>query len=157
MLRKCFLVPVVGCVAFLFVADMAQAQRDRRGGLRERRTERREHRQGVVAAPVVAPTSVEANPATRISNYYTPANEAAANVARIRVMLPDPQARVLFEDTATKQIGTDRLFITPPLTVGVASSYRVRASFLQNGREVVQERVVTVAPGMTYVLDFTQR
>jgi hypothetical protein len=43
------------------------------------------------------------------------------------------------------------------LTAGVVSSYRSQASFMQNGREVTQERVLNVAPGMTYVLDFTQR
>jgi uncharacterized protein (TIGR03000 family) len=162
MLRKCFLVPVLGSLALLLVADLAQAQLR----VRERRMERRELRRGVVVAPVVAPsvmpadvapTVVEESPTARISYYYTPANQGQANVAQIRVMLPDAQARVMFDETATKQAGTTRLFTTPQLTAGVVSSYRIRATFLQNGREVTQERVLNVAPGMTYVLDFTQR
>jgi uncharacterized protein (TIGR03000 family) len=80
-----------------------------------------------------------------------------ADAARIRVILPDAQARVLFDDTATKQIGVDRLFLTPPLTAKAANNYLIRATFMQGGREVTLERNVTVAPGRTYEVDFTRR
>jgi uncharacterized protein (TIGR03000 family) len=80
-----------------------------------------------------------------------------ADVARIRVILPDAQARVLFDDTATKQIGVDRLFLTPALTAKAANNYLIRATFMQGGREVTLERNVTVAPGRTYEVDFTRR
>jgi uncharacterized protein (TIGR03000 family) len=158
MLRKWFLVPVLGSLAVLFVAvDVAQAQlRDRIATARERRMERRDSRRGIVTQTVVAP-SVQASSTARLSYYPTPASEGMADAARIRVILPDAQARVLFDDTATKQIGADRLFLTPALTAGAANKYLIRATFMQNGREVSLERDVTVAPGRTYVVDFTRR
>jgi uncharacterized protein (TIGR03000 family) len=158
MLRKWFLVPLLGSLAVLFVAvDVAQAQlRDRIATARERRMERRDARRGIVTQTVVAP-SVQASSTARVSYYYTPASEGMADAARIRVILPDAQARVLFDDTATKQIGVDRLFLTPPLTAGAANNYRIRVTYMQGDREVPLERVVSVAPGNTYVVDFTRR
>ena len=151
MLRKCFLVPALAIVAFLLVADMAQAQR-----IRERRFERREVRRGVVVvAPVVAGTVVDASSTERTSNY--PPTLETGNGAQIVVMLPDPQARVMFDGAATKQVGTNRVFTTPPLTAGVTNSYRIQATFMQNGREVTQERVVTVSPGGRFVVVFPER
>jgi uncharacterized protein (TIGR03000 family) len=158
MLRKWFLVPLLGSLAVLFVAvDVAQAQlRDRIATARERRLERRDARRGVLT-PTVAAQSGQASSTVRVSNYFTPASEGMADAARIRVILPDAQARVLFDDTATKQIGVDRLFLTPALTAKAANNYLIRATFMQGGREVTLERNVTVAPGRTYEVDFTRR
>jgi uncharacterized protein (TIGR03000 family) len=158
MLRKWFLVPLLGSLAVLFVAvDVAQAQpRDRIATARERRLERRDARRGVVTRTVEAPSG-QGSSTVRVSNYYTPTSEGMAEVARIRLILPDAQARVFFDGTATKQVGTDRLYYTPPLTAGAANNYLIRATFLQGDREVPLERVVAVAPGMTYVVDFTRR
>src|SRR5262249_41716745 len=158
MLRKWFLVPLLGSIAVLFVAvDVAQAQlRVRIATARERRLERRDARRGIFT-PTVAASSVEASSTARVSYYYTPASEGMAQVARIRVILPDAQARVLFDDTATKQTGVDRLFLTPQLTAGAANNYRIRATFMQGDREVTLERTLAVAPGRTYEVDFTRR
>src|SRR6516162_6210549 len=145
MLRKWFLVPLLGSLAVLFVAvDVAQAQlRGRIATARERRLERRDARRGVVTPTVEAPSG-QASSTARVSYYYTPASEGMADAARIRVILPDAQARVLFDDSATKQIGVDRLFLTPPLTAKAANNYLIRATFMQGGREVTLERNVTV-------------
>jgi uncharacterized protein (TIGR03000 family) len=156
MLRKWFMVPLLGSLAVLFVAvDVAQAQL-RIATARERRLERRDTRRGVVTRTAEAPSG-QASSTARVSYYYTPASEGMADAARIRVILPDAQARVLFDDTATKQIGVDRLFLTPPLTAKAANNYLIRATFMQGGREVTLERNVTVAPGRTYEVDFTRR
>ena len=80
-----------------------------------------------------------------------------ADAARIRVILPDAKARILFNETATKQEGTDRLFYTPPLKGRTTNEYLIRATFTQGGREVTLDRLVSVDPGMTYVVDFTRR
>ena len=80
----------------------------------------------------------------------------AADIANIRVLVPDPQAKVLFDGSMTKQDGTDRLFHTPAISPGGNYSYRIRASWTQNGQPMVQEQVANVAPGRTTVVDFTR-
>ena len=78
----------------------------------------------------------------------------AANVANIRVLVPDPNATVLFDGAKTSQTGSDRLFHTPALSG--ESSYRIRAIWGPAGKELTSERVVPVMPGQTSVVDFTQ-
>jgi len=95
-----------------------------------------------------------AAPATQF--YYEPAPQQAPNTAQIRVLVPDPNARVWFDGNATQQTGTDRLFHTPSLQAGVANTYRIRATWMQDGREMTQERVVSVTPGRMSMVDFTQ-
>jgi uncharacterized protein (TIGR03000 family) len=85
----------------------------------------------------------------------TPAAPAASSTAAsIRVILPDPQAKVFFDGNPTKQDGTERIFHTPSLTS--SGSYRIRAVYMQNGKEIVQEAVATIRPGETTVVDFTR-
>jgi uncharacterized protein (TIGR03000 family) len=78
------------------------------------------------------------------------------NVANIRVLVKDPQAKVWFDGTPTSQGGTDRLYHSPPLTAGANNTYRIRAAWMQSGKEMIQERVVPVSPGRMSVVDFTQ-
>lgn len=87
--------------------------------------------------------------------YVQPAPPTAvAEGASIRVILPDPQAKVWFDDRLTAQQGTDRWFHTPAITA--TGTYRIRASWMVGGSEVVQERVVTVSPGQSFTVDFTR-
>ncbi|MBI3821434.1 MAG: hypothetical protein HY289_02015 [Planctomycetes bacterium] len=157
MLRNWFMVPVLGSIALLCAVDMAQAQlRDRLSTLRERRMERRDMRRGVMVTPTTTTAPVMMTTGTgvaRVSYYPT----ALSNSAQIRVIVPNAEARVMFDETLTKQVGTDRLFSTPALT-GTANTYRIRViTTMPGGREVTLERVLNVAPNMTYVLDFTRR
>jgi uncharacterized protein (TIGR03000 family) len=78
----------------------------------------------------------------------------AQGTAQIRVLVPDGQAQVWFDGAATKQTGTDRYFHTPVLAPGSSNTYRIRASWMEDGEEMIQERVVTVAPGATVLADF---
>jgi uncharacterized protein (TIGR03000 family) len=87
--------------------------------------------------------------------YVQPAPQGSDNSAGIRVIVPDPNARVWFDGAATTQTGTDRLFNTPPLSAGT-HSYRIRATWTQNGREVTQERTVPIAAGRLSIADFTR-
>ena len=91
------------------------------------------------------PTQYFAQPAPVVNNY-----------ANIRVIVPDPQARVWFDGNGTSSTGTERLFHTPSLTMGSTSSYQIRASWMQSGREVTQERTVSVTPGQTAMVDFSR-
>jgi uncharacterized protein (TIGR03000 family) len=90
------------------------------------------------------------------TQYYDPPAQAVADYANVRVIVPDPQARVWFDGSLTSQTGKDRLYHTPSLTAGSTYSYQIRASWMQDGREVSQERTVSVKPGQTTVGDFTR-
>jgi uncharacterized protein (TIGR03000 family) len=89
---------------------------------------------------------------TRTSSFYVEPVRAAASV---RVLLPDAQARVWFDGKSTNSTGTERLYQSPALTAGTYE-YRVRASWMQGGQEVSQERSVSVRPGQMSVVDFTK-
>ena len=90
------------------------------------------------------------------TQYYVQPAPAVNDYANIRVIVPDPQARVWFDGNATSQTGTDRLFHSPLLTIGSTYSYQIRASWMQGGREVTQEKTVSATPGQTTVVDFTR-
>ena len=80
----------------------------------------------------------------------------ARNSAMIRVILPDPQAKVWFDGAPTQQMGPDRMFHSPPLQGTGSNVYRIRASWMQGGREVTQERTVNVTPGRMTLVDFVR-
>jgi uncharacterized protein (TIGR03000 family) len=80
--------------------------------------------------------------------------QPASNIANVRVIVPDPQARVWFDGTLMTQTGSDRLYNTPALSPGSTYSYKVRATWMENGHEMSQEQSVSVAPGQTKVVDF---
>jgi uncharacterized protein (TIGR03000 family) len=95
--------------------------------------------------------------------YYAPPNPVAvapssfvSDAATIHVMVPDPQARVWFDGNLTSQTGMDRVFNTPPLGLGTTYGYQVRATWMQNGQEVTQERSIAVTPGHEFTVDFNQ-
>jgi uncharacterized protein (TIGR03000 family) len=81
---------------------------------------------------------------------------AASTSANVRVLVPDEKAKIWFDGTLTSQGGTDRLYHTPNLSGSGPFSYRVRAAWMVNGKEVVQESVAQVVPGQTTNVDFTR-
>jgi len=66
--------------------------------------------------------------------------------ARIIVQSP-PEAELWFDGAATKQTGSDRTFLTPPLNPGQSYTYVVRARWNENGKTVEQFQMATVLPG----------
>ena len=102
----------------------------------------------------------------RSSNYYDPAaagswGRAGSPVvppipAGIRVPLPDPKAKVVFDGHETTSTGSERNYTTPDLTPGPAYYYHLQVSWMQDGRPVTQERTVTVMPGETIEVVFTR-
>lgn len=171
MLRKLFLVPaVLSLVVLGFAVDVAQAQ-SRRAMRREVRQERRDMRRGVVYtdsvmtsnvvidAPGAAFTYTGPGYSTRsYSYYYSPADPAVtvATPASIRMILPNPTAKVWFDGTLMTQTGNERLFATPALAAGT-HSYTIRAVWMDGNREMAHERTIHVMPGRTTVVDFTRR
>jgi uncharacterized protein (TIGR03000 family) len=75
------------------------------------------------------------------------------NTAAVRVFLPNPRAGVWFEGQPTRQMGFDRLYISPELQQG-NYVYTVKASWMQNGQEVTREKKVNVRPGQGAMVDF---
>jgi uncharacterized protein (TIGR03000 family) len=168
MLRKCFLVPVLGSLAVLFVADLAQAQ-----GLRERRMERRDARRGVVYDPYLnqndpsaslAPTTMTPNVPMGLSptvqtttnariSYYPAANLNLNDCCQIRVVCPD-QAKVYFDGKVTTSTGMTRTFDTPSLPQGKCS-YVVRCTWIENGLEIGRDITLTCNPNTVCTVDFT--
>lgn len=95
------------------------------------------------------PTSAPFPTQMRLSmNQPTPAN--------IRVMLPDAAASVWFEGNSTKTTGNDRVYQSPPISSGNTYSYKIKAVWTENGRQVVQERTIAVGAGQTAVVDFSK-
>jgi uncharacterized protein (TIGR03000 family) len=88
------------------------------------------------------------------SSAQPPAQPPSAQAARVRVIVPDPQARVYFDGVLTTQTGTERSFHTPTLTFGQNYQYNVRAAWTQNGQDVVRNKTVSIVPGGTTVVDF---
>jgi uncharacterized protein (TIGR03000 family) len=80
-----------------------------------------------------------------------------SDTVNVRVMVPTREAKVWFENEATKQQGTDRLYSSPPLEKGRPYYYTIKASWMENGREVSREQTVPVRAGQQVVADFNDR
>jgi uncharacterized protein (TIGR03000 family) len=93
-----------------------------------------------------------ANPQTQTyqSFYSPPSNDRLS----LRILVPAPDARVLVDNTLTDRQGTDRYFVSPPLTPGQQYTYTIRASWMQNGREVTRQKVLTFTPGQQLTVNF---
>jgi uncharacterized protein (TIGR03000 family) len=101
-----------------------------------------------------APTVQYYIPPTQPVVPYISSTPEPSGYANIRVIVPDSQAHIWFDGSPTRQTGTDRLFNTPELTMGSTYSYRIRATWMQGGHEVSQEKTVSVTPGQTTLVDF---
>ncbi len=77
--------------------------------------------------------------------------------ARVKVSLPDPDAQVWFEGQLTRQRGTQRGFVSPPLDPGQDYVYDVRARWTENGREVERTQTVRVRADGVATVEFTSR
>jgi uncharacterized protein (TIGR03000 family) len=64
-------------------------------------------------------------------------------------------AEIWFADAKTKQTGTLRQFVSPPLAAGQEYTYEIRARWKENGREVTKTRRLTVRAGERLKVDFT--
>jgi uncharacterized protein (TIGR03000 family) len=85
-----------------------------------------------------------------------PIASVPSNAALIKLLVPDEFGQVWFDGVQTTSIGTTRYYITPPLPGSQPFRYEVRATFKRNGESVSEDRVVSVTPGQTTVVDFTR-
>lgn len=82
-----------------------------------------------------------------------PVDPAPSNVARILVLLPDPNAEVRIDGNEMLSTGMVREFRSPPLEPG-RFTYEIRASWSVDGQPVSQFRMVEVSPGSQSVVNF---
>jgi uncharacterized protein (TIGR03000 family) len=89
---------------------------------------------------------------SRISSYPTnmaPAVTApASSKATIHVVLPDPNATVIFSGHKTTSTGTERVYHTPDLAPGTYQ-YQLRATWMQDGQQMTRDQIVSAVPGKT--------
>jgi uncharacterized protein (TIGR03000 family) len=75
--------------------------------------------------------------------------------ANLRVLVP-AEARVMIDDAPTKQSGTDRQYVTPPLPRGKTYTYVLKASWLDGGREIIRMAVAKVEAGKEARVDLRE-
>jgi uncharacterized protein (TIGR03000 family) len=81
--------------------------------------------------------------------------DAPGESAIIEVVLPDPRAEVFVQDAPTRQTGTLRRYVSPPLTLGPEYNYNIRARWTDpRGRIQIRDRNVTVRAGSEVRIDF---
>jgi uncharacterized protein (TIGR03000 family) len=91
--------------------------------------------------------------------FIPPAGSTAARgntQVLAEVHLPKPDAELWVEGRKTGSTGTWRWFVSPPLVPGDRYAYDFHARWYENGREVVQDRHVSVRPGEPIIVDFTR-
>src|ERR1700686_1401617 len=80
--------------------------------------------------------------------------ETGEKPAYLRVLVPQDDAKLLFDGSPTKQTGASRLFVTPPLKLGKTFSYTVVAKWEPNNyTKVTRTRVVELQAGKEIELD----
>jgi uncharacterized protein (TIGR03000 family) len=74
--------------------------------------------------------------------------------SKIHVYLPTTEAKLYFDDNATKLTGKDREFRSPALEEGKRYTYKVVATWIENGREVTHETKVVFHAGEDVSINF---
>jgi uncharacterized protein (TIGR03000 family) len=88
-------------------------------------------------------------------SFYSP--PSSNDRLSLRILVPAADARVWVDNTLTDRQGTDRSFVSPQLTPGQQYSYTVRASWMENGREVTRQKVLSFTPGQQLTINFGDR
>ncbi len=106
---------------------------------------------GYVVPPVLGSN---VTPALATQNYaYVPPAPAVDNLAHVRVIVP-ANAKVWFDGAATKETGSQREFVSPPLSDNGIYAYTVKATWMQDGKPVEHTLKVKVERNKTSVADF---
>jgi uncharacterized protein (TIGR03000 family) len=77
--------------------------------------------------------------------------------ATLRVLLPSANAQLIIDDVPTRQTGTERVFVSPPLEPGKSYTYTVRATWKPNNyTTITRTRKVPVKVGQALEVDLRQ-
>jgi uncharacterized protein (TIGR03000 family) len=74
-------------------------------------------------------------------------------LARLTVFVP-ADAKITIDGEKTSSVGQVRRYVSPPLVVGKGYTYTVKATWKDNGKDVIREREARVRAGQETVLDF---
>jgi uncharacterized protein (TIGR03000 family) len=102
------------------------------------------------AALVVALLPLAALPTRGQDKDKAADKEAPANLV---VQVPDADARLEVDGESTRQKGTTRRFVSPPLKPGVRYHYLFQVWFWESGKMIVRKRTVPVRAGETTTVD----
>lgn len=94
------------------------------------------------------------NPSGAMSQPPPPRASESSTEATIQVSVPDPGARVSFDDTLTRQTGMERVFTSPALEPGKTYTYTVRVTWMEDDQEVTRTQDVRVQAGRMTAVDF---
>jgi uncharacterized protein (TIGR03000 family) len=75
--------------------------------------------------------------------------------AKLQVILP-ADAKLSVDGTATKQKGEVRKFISPPLPAGKKFVYTLKATWMEEGKEVTREKVTRIEAGQEVVVNLKE-
>jgi uncharacterized protein (TIGR03000 family) len=81
------------------------------------------------------------------SKRLAPASAPEEQVAYVHVRVSPPHAEISFEGSKTAQIGSSRLYTSPPLIQGENYTYTIRVTWAEIGGKVTQTRKVPVRAG----------
>lgn len=99
------------------------------------------------------PYATRGFPAYNPQPHPEPAVRAADFVAYLDVKVPE-DAQVWLEGKPTRQTGSDRLYVSPPLEPGPTFTYEIRARWLENGHAIEQTQSVDVRAGSRVSVQF---
>ena len=101
------------------------------------------------AAPSIERQTVAPRPVATVTG-------ASAGSGRATVIVRLPSDAQLFADgTALKMTGGERKFITPELSGGMEFTYKFTAEYERNGEVLNVSKKITVRPGSTATVEFT--
>jgi uncharacterized protein (TIGR03000 family) len=92
---------------------------------------------------------------TCLSSVLVGQEASASRPAYLEVYVP-PDARLTIDTAPTQQTGSNRRFQSPPLPTGQVFTYHLKASWIENGREVISAKDVRVAAGQETRVDLRQ-
>jgi uncharacterized protein (TIGR03000 family) len=79
----------------------------------------------------------------RLPEYDTPEEQKAY----VHVRVFPAHAKITFQGSMTRNIGSSRLFVSPPLEPGENYTYEIGVTWDENGRTITQNRKVLVRAG----------
>lgn len=102
-----------------------------------------------------SPVTVAGTSAVLADESNLATNAAPNTSVQLNLLLP-ADTQVWFDGAKTRQTGTHRAFLSPPLEAGRDYSYNIRVQWLDNGREVTSIRKIGVHAGDRINLTFPE-
>jgi uncharacterized protein (TIGR03000 family) len=101
------------------------------------------------------PGTMQPTPSYSYGSMGTTVSPDGSAPVQVQVQVP-AEAKVWFNGSETTLTGPSRLFESPPVAPGGSYTYTIKASWMENGKEMTQTRQLDVRPGQRTRVDFTQ-